>query len=120
MMGSYGKPCKLCGARLDPGEKCDCSKIKQEGMGTMTAEKYKKTYVSVIAVHNPGKAPDPIRLRLPDGRSYRIDHAGEPTQAPALNVGGQGLRYEVSIMGKTRYVFLDNGKWFIEEKVKAA
>ena len=120
MMGSYGKPCKWCGARLDPGEKCDCTKIDQEGLKAMAVEKYKKTYVSVIAVHIPGKDPEPLRFKLPDGRSYRIDQAGKPAQAAALKVGGQGLRYEVRIMEKTTYLFFDNGVWFIEEKVKAA
>ena len=86
----------------------------------MAAEKYKKTYVSVIAAHIPGKDPEPLKLQLPDGRNYRIDHAGSPKQAPALKVGGHGLRYEVRIMDKTTYLFFDNGVWFIEEKVKAA
>ena len=116
MMGSYGQPCKMCGARLDPGEKCDC----QEGMKAMAVEKYKKTYVSVVAVHIPGEDPQPIRFKLPDGRSYRIEYAGKPTQAPALKAGGHGLRYEVRILNKTRYLFYDNGEWFIEERVKAA
>ena len=26
---SYYKICEVCGASLDPGEKCDCSKEKQ-------------------------------------------------------------------------------------------
>ena len=120
MMGTYGKPCMRCGARLDPGEKCDCAKIDREGMATMAVEKYKKTYVTVIAVHTPGKEPEPKKLLLPDGRIYRIDHAGNPSQAAALKVGGQGLRYEVQVMEKTTYLFFDNGMWFIEEKVKAA
>ena len=120
MMGTYGKPCKWCGARLDPGEKCDCAKMNQKGIATTAVEKYKKTFVSVIAVHTPGKEPEPKKFQLPDGRIYRIDHAGNPTQAPALKVGGQGLRYEVRVMEKTTYLFFDNGMWFIEEKVKAA
>jgi len=120
MMGTYGKPCEWCGARLDPGEKCDCTKTYQEGMKAMAVEKYKKTYVSVIAVHIPGKDPEPIRLKLPDGRSYHIDHVGKPELASAQKVGGQGLRYEVRILSKTRYLFYDNGEWFIEEKVRAA
>ena len=86
----------------------------------MAMEKYKKTYVSVIAVHIPGKDPKPIRFQMPDGRSYRIDHVGNPAQAPALKAGGQGLRYEIRVIDKTTYLFLDNGMWFIEEKVKAA
>jgi hypothetical protein len=119
-MGTYGKPCKWCGARLDPGEKCDCTKTNQEGMKAMAVEKYKKTFVSVIAVHIPGQEPEPIRVKLPDGRSYHIDHAGNPQQAPAHKTGGHGLRYEVRVMKKTTYLFFDNGAWFIEEKVKAA
>ena len=120
MMGTYGKPCRLCGARLDPGEKCDCTKAGKEGMRAMAVENYKKTVISVIAVHVPGKEPEPIKLQLPDGRSYRIDHAGPPEQAPAHKAGGHGLRYEVRILDKTRYLFYDNGTWFIEQKVKAA
>ena len=104
----------------DPDEKCDCKKTDQGGMRAMAAEKYKKTYVSVIAVHMPGKAPKPIRFQLPDGRSYHIDHVGSPAQAPALKAGGQGLRYEVRIMDRRTYLFYDNGSWFIEEKVEAA
>ena len=120
MMGSYGRPCKRCGARLDPGEKCDCVQRDKEGVGMMAVEKYLKTYVSVIAVHVPGKEPEPLKVRLPDGRSYRIDYAGKPAQAAALKAGGQGLRYEVRVMNKTTYLYLDNDIWFIEEKVRAA
>jgi len=120
MMGTYGKPCKWCGTRFDPGEKCDCAKLNQEGMRAMAVEKYKKTFVSVIAVHIPGKEPEPIRFKLPDGRSYHIDYVGNPAYAPAIKVGGQGLRYEVRIMEKTTYLFYEKGSWFIEEKVKAA
>ena len=117
MMGTYGKPCRWCGARLDPGEKCDCAKADQEGM-SKTAEN--KTHVSVITIRIPGNEPKPIRFQLPDGCSYRIDRVGNPTQAPTLKAAGQGLRYEVRVMDKTTYLYLDNGIWFIEEKVRAA
>ena len=88
MMGSYGKPCKWCGARLDPGERCDCVGTDQGGLAAMAIEEYRKTFVSVIAVHIPGKDPEPIRFRLPDGRSYHIDHAGKPVRPPRLRLVG--------------------------------
>jgi len=40
MMGTYGKPCAWCGARLDPGERCDCTKTDQEAMKAKAAEKH--------------------------------------------------------------------------------
>jgi hypothetical protein len=58
MMGTYGRPCKECGARLDPGERCDCEKrvvpIKshlhqQDGWPGMTEDRRKRELMAVTA-----------------------------------------------------------------------
>ena len=60
-MGTYGRPCKACGARLDPGERCDCEKqvvsnithlFQWEERVGMTEDWHKRENVAMQAEHH--------------------------------------------------------------------
>jgi len=116
-MGTYGKPCKECGARLDPGEVCECVKL---GGWFMTGQgKFQRKYVTVRAEHNEEGVMKPLAIKWGD-LWYEIDRVSNQQQAAALKAGGQGMRYTVRINGKETYLFFDNGMWFVEAKCGAA
>ena len=128
-MGTYGRPCKACGARLDPGERCDCEKraasnvarLNQRGGGFVVADdKRIREYVTVRAEHSAGGDVKPLAIKWKDDLWYEIDRASKPRQAAALKAGGQGLRYTVRIKERETYLFYDNGVWFVEAKCRAA
>lgn len=58
----------------------------------------------------------PMGFRWEDGRVYKIDRLLHAIPAPALKAGGQGMRYTVIIEGQERYIFCEDGRWFIEAK----
>ena len=51
-----------------------------------------------------------------NGISYPIDRVLHITPAASLKVGGRGIRYTVVIANKERYLFYEDGRWFVEAK----
>ena len=51
-----------------------------------------------------------------NGLSYPIDRVLHITPAASLKVGGRGIRYTVVIANKERYLFYEDGRWFVEAK----
>jgi len=62
----------------------------------------------------------PVSMEWRDGNTYEIDRVLHITPAASMKVGGRGNRYTVMIEGKERYLFEDDGKWFVEEEVREA
>lgn len=58
----------------------------------------------------------PTVLHWPDGKTYPIDKVLDVRPAPSLKAGGQGLRYICRICGQERPIWLEDGRWFVEEK----
>ena len=56
----------------------------------------------------------PCKIIWHDGTSYEIDKITDIRNAASLKAGGCGVRYTCSIGGQVRYIYLDNGIWFIE------
>jgi len=78
--------------------------------------KYEKIYVSVgLNVDTEGEIR-PVAIRWRDGKIYEIDRIRQKTCAASLKVGGRGIRYTVLIEGKERYLFNEEGRWFVEGK----
>lgn len=77
---------------------------------------YRKMFVDVIAFHDIYGVTKPIRLRLEDGTTVPIDRVKYRQRAAATKVGGSGIRYTVVIRGTDRYLFEDDGRWFVEAK----
>ena len=51
-----------------------------------------------------------------DGRRYRIDKISDVRYAASLKAGGAGIRYTCHILGKERYLFLEENRWFVDAK----
>lgn len=70
-------------------------------------------YITVTAEFDPTGNIRPISINL-DGRTLSIDRIISSCPAASLKHGGQGIRYTCRIVGKTVYLFNDNGLWFLE------
>lgn len=77
----------------------------------------RKVFVRVLAETDEEGNICPLSVTWEDGRSYAIDKVTDIRRAYAKNVGGTAVRYRVRIEGKETYMFLENGKWFVESKV---
>jgi hypothetical protein len=76
----------------------------------------KKVYVNVTADFLSDGQIIPRSFVWEDGRSFEIDRIIDIRPAASLKVGGQGLRYTCRIMGKQSFMFLEDGRWFMESK----
>lgn len=77
-----------------------------------------KVYVDVLVLTTREGYKKPLRIRFSDNTVYSIDKVSQIKRCAARKVGGTGIRYTVSIMGKQTYLFEDDGKWFVEAKEK--
>ncbi len=55
----------------------------------------------------------PISIFWSDGKEFEIDRILSVRPAPSKS-GGMGLRYEVRMRGKIRFLFLDEYVWFVD------
>ena len=76
---------------------------------------YKK-YVEVYAVYLKNGELIPKRVIWEDGRSFGIDRIIDKRNAASIIAGGAGIRYTCRIRGKTRAIFLEEKRWFVEQK----
>ena len=72
-----------------------------------------KKYVEVTAHHNAQGFVCPLILWWDDGRKYEIDRVLDVRRAASLKAGGIGIRYTCRILGKERYLYLDEDKWYV-------
>jgi hypothetical protein len=79
---------------------------------------YVKKYVTVGAYHTPEGKTIPKFIIIDDGHKIVIDKLVTSCRAAATKVGGSGIRYTVMIRGLEKFIFEDEGKWFIEEIVQ--
>lgn len=74
-----------------------------------------KEFVKVRADFMPDGRIIPLMFKTEDGQKTVIDHVTEIRPAPALKVGGQGMRYTCRIGQNYIYLFHDRDFWFLEE-----
>lgn len=74
-----------------------------------------KAYVKVRADFMPDGRILPLMFKTEDGRKTVIDRILDVRMAPALKVGGQGMRYTCRVGDSVIYLFHDREYWFIEE-----
>lgn len=74
----------------------------------------RKVFVEVFAVFDTLGYVHPLKLKWEDGRTFEVDRVLEVCPAASLKVGGKGIRYTCSIMGRQTYLFLDKDRWFVE------
>ena len=76
----------------------------------------RKIYIDVVALHKKDGVTVPLKIIWEDGSKYTIDRVVSSRQAASLKVGGCGMRYTVNILGKQKYLFDEDGKWFVEKE----
>ena len=77
---------------------------------------YRKMNVDILVQHRPDGKVVPLRFRLEDGTVVKIDRVLHSERASSLKVGGCGMRYAVMICGIERYIFEDEGIWYVEAR----
>lgn len=76
----------------------------------------KKVYVAVTAEFSPDGDIMPCSFTWEDGRRYEIDRVLDIRPAASLKAGGIGTRYTCRILGRVKYMFLEDTRWFMEGK----
>jgi len=76
----------------------------------------RKVFVEVIVKYTKDGRKIPLKVIWEDGRKFSVDRVNDIRPAASLKVGGQGLRYQCRIEGKDTYLWLEDGKWFVEGK----
>lgn len=72
-----------------------------------------KRLINVVATFDTAGNIKPTKILWDDFRTLDIDRITDIRRAACLKAGGTGIRYTCQINGKTRYLFLDNGVWFV-------
>ena len=73
-----------------------------------------KKYVEVSAVFTEEGKIMPASISWEDGRSFSIDRVRDIRPAASLKAGGAGIRYTCDILGRSKYLFLEDNRWFVE------
>ncbi len=80
----------------------------------------RKIYVDVILHHSKEGRIRPLAIVWANGVKYTIDKVTQITRAASTIAGGTGIRYTCWIQGQSRYLFLEEDRWFIENKGQGA
>ena len=70
--------------------------------------------ITVIAKMKSNGEVEPLSIIWEDGRTFSIDKILDKRKKASTKGGGMGLRYTVRIMGKERFLFLNEYTWFVE------
>lgn len=77
---------------------------------------YKKTYVEVTARFTCEGNIIPLKILWNDGSSFFVDKVLDIRPAASLKAGGAGIRYTCRINRCETFLFLEENRWFVEEK----
>ena len=83
----------------------------------MQQKKYVKQPVAVTVTIAPDGQVHPRKFYWKDGHWYKIDRVVYAERAASTKVGGCGIRYTVMVEGLPRYLYDEDGKWFMEDEV---
>lgn len=78
---------------------------------------FRKVYVEVVAKFTEDGKIVPLSIQWEDGRNYEIDRINDVRPRSSLKVGGVGERFDCRICGHNTFLFLENGRWFVEAKI---
>ena len=81
-------------------------------------ERPTKVYVGALAYFEPDGRLLPRSVTWEDGRTYSIDRVLDVRRAASLKAGGAGMRYTVRIGRTVTYLFLEEGRWFVERRAR--
>jgi hypothetical protein len=76
-----------------------------------------KRYVAVTAHFDVAGRLIPTAIEWEDGRHWEIDQVKDVRRAASLKTGGDGMRYTIRIGERVTYLFYEDPRWFVEEKV---
>ena len=80
-------------------------------------ESREKRYVKVVSVTDEDGRITPVSVEWDDGRVFPIDEVRDVRRAASLKTGGDGMRYTVRVGRNITYLFFEDPRWFVEEKV---
>lgn len=83
----------------------------------MQQKKYVKQPVAVNVTIAPDGQVHPRKFLWKDGHWYKIDRLVYAERAASTKVGGCGIRYTIMVEGLPRYLYDEDGKWFMEDEV---
>ena len=79
--------------------------------------KYVKQPVAVNVTIGVDGQVHPRRFFWKDGCWYKIDRVARAERAASKKVGGCGIRYTIIVEGRPRFLFDEDGKWFMEDEI---
>ena len=79
-------------------------------------QKVMKRFVCVIAAHDIDGKTNPLSIIWEDGIRYEIEGIEERRRMASTRAGGIGMRYAVRVRGQRKYLYEDEGRWFVEAK----
>jgi hypothetical protein len=83
----------------------------------MQVRKFVKQPVAVnVTIETNGKV-HPRKFLWKDGHWYKIDRVTLAERAASTKVGGCGIRYTIMVEGMPRFLYDEDGKWFMEDEV---
>ena len=77
----------------------------------------RKRYVAVEALFEEDGRVIPVAIRWDDGRRFPIDEVRDIRRAASLKTGGDGMRYTIRIGSSITYLFFEEPRWFVEERI---
>lgn len=77
-----------------------------------------KKYIKVSAVFDCDGNLMPTCIYWDDNRKFEIDRVTDVRYASSLKAGGAGLRYTCKILGKEKYLFFEENRWFVNANKK--
>ncbi len=72
-----------------------------------------KKYIKVTATFDCDGNLIPEYIYWGENQRYPIDKITDIRYASSLKAGGAGIRYTCIILGKERYLFLEENRWFV-------
>ena len=77
----------------------------------------RKIYVEVQARHLIDGSCRPETIKFENDHIYEIDRVKHCCRAASTKVGGCGMRYTIMVEGLPRFLYDEDGKWFMEDEV---
>lgn len=75
---------------------------------------HRKVFLPMTILVDEEGVVTPLSFRWLNGAIYEIDRILDKRPAASTKVGGCGMRYTVRIRGNERYLFEEDGWWFLE------
>ncbi len=76
-----------------------------------------KRYVAVEALFSEEGRVVPKTIIWDDGRRFVVDEVRDVRRAASLKTGGDGIRYTIRVGSTITYLFYEEPRWFVEERI---